>query len=42
MESSVALLCGRVNDSTSFQQLSNNINVSVFGSEMQRVQSILK
>lgn len=42
MESGVALLCSCVDDSTSFQQLGNNINVAVFGREMQRVQSILK
>jgi hypothetical protein len=42
MESSVALLRGCINNSASFQQLRHHINVAVFGSEMQRVESILK
>ena len=42
MQSGIALLCSCVDDSTSFQQLCNNINVAVLGREMQRVESILK
>jgi hypothetical protein len=42
MESSVALLRGCINNSASFQQLRYYMNVAVFGSEMQRVESVLK
>jgi hypothetical protein len=42
MEGSVALLRGCINNSASFQQLGHYINVAVFRSEMQRVESILK